>query len=188
MRKPVTTDFNIRYPIVLFITAVCLTLLITTGQVNATSYLFQSPPAEPAEEQTEPRREEPPAQEQEQQAPTETQPSPAETQPDDAPVDSAPTQAEPTLPPTSEESVPIESQAQPPPPESRQLDTTADEDGSRGFIFDRAEFIDTILIFGSYIWACCGLILLLSVPLFLLLLQIRGSSKLRKKKRNQQPF
>jgi len=193
MRKQLTTNFNIGYPVILFITAVLLTLLITTGRVTATTHLFQSPPDEPAEEQAEPIEEAPIEAE-----PTEIVEPTAEVQPDtsieEAPVEVEPTPieiVEPTIetqPDTSIEIEPTIPPIQPPTLEPRQLETNDNEKGSRGFIFDRAEFIDTILVFGSYLWICCGSILFLSVPLFLLLLQIRGSSKLRKKKRNQQPF
>jgi hypothetical protein len=66
---------------------------------------------------------------------------------------------------------------------SRNLDQneqTGEERGSHNFVLDRAEFIDTVVVSGAYVWACCGISLLLLVPLFLLILEIRGRSKIRR--------
>jgi hypothetical protein len=45
-------------------------------------------------------------------------------------------------------------------------------------VLDRAELIDSIVVSGAYIWLCCGVILLLLIPLFMLILYIRGRSKI----------
>ncbi len=56
-----------------------------------------------------------------------------------------------------------------------------EEGGSRNFILDRAEFIDSIIVSGAYVWVCCGIGLLLLAPLFLLVVEIRGRSKRRRR-------
>ncbi|MDM8532651.1 hypothetical protein QUF63_15890 [Anaerolineales bacterium HSG25] len=163
----------------LFLTAIFLTLLVSTNQVTAETLLFQSPiPEEEQPTESAPSTEEPALTEEvpiiEEPAPTEVIDQPVETveparlleEPAPEDLESLPELIVPTIPPRDE---PVE------------------ESSGQNLIFDRAEFVDTILVFISWFWLCCGFGALLMVPLLLLVLQIRGGSKLRRaKKRNKE--
>lgn len=183
----------------LFIASVLLTLGIAGGDAAA-GRLFQSPQSPPAapppaiEQQAQPPSADlPPAVEPAQPAPAEpAQPPPAveQAQPEaqqvipEQPQSNAP--AEPLVP-AAEEAQPFQDQAPAEPDTGRSPDTSRDPAGleeepsdSQNFIMDRAEFIDSVIVSGAYIWACCGIGLLLLVPVFLLVLEIRGRSKIRR--------
>ena len=66
---------------------------------------------------------------------------------------------------------PLQRQREEPPPEF-------EDEGSPNFILDQIELIDTIAVSGAYLWLCCGVGLLLVLPLFLLVLYIRGRSRI----------
>jgi hypothetical protein len=71
--------------------------------------------------------------------------------------------------------------AAPQPSRREREDTLPAEEESSGpsqFILDQAEFIDTVVVSGAYVWLCCGVGLFLLVPLALLFFYIRGRSKI----------
>ena len=62
-------------------------------------------------------------------------------------------------------------------------DTTseANETGdSPNLTLDEIEFVDTVVVSGAYLWLCCGVILFLLVPIIMIILYIRGRSKISK--------
>ena len=184
----------------LFFVAATLFVFVIAGKNVTAEVLFQSPQSPPAEpEPTAP----PPPPEPTPLPPPSPTPEPVEVTP--APQESI--QVEPTeAPPPTEEPLPaaeeaaIEQQAveptvAPPPtaePElqaeiapvelepverSRERAEVAETEDGRNFILDQAELIDTVAISGAYIWLCCGFGLLLMAPLSLLLLYVRGRSR-----------
>jgi hypothetical protein len=160
----------------LFFISILFTLWIANPGVTAKT-LFQSPaspvspPAEPAQ-----------------------QPPSAEQSPISAPQEQAPQQPgveqesgveslAPTLPAETTGSAPIApEEAQPEssrPSRDRDSRNPADEEtDSPNFILDRVEFIDSVVVSGAYLWLCCGVALFLLVPIFMLVLYIRGRSKM----------
>lgn len=154
--------------------------VLTTNPVTADTFLFQSPP------ETEQSSEEAPPVE---ELPTETPVPPPTATPEIPPtptIPEPPTVAQPTAPALQlpvPETPPIQPDVQPPLEPDERLETPPAA-GRGSFIFDRAEFIDTVIIGVSWIWLCCGIGLFLFVPLFLLLLQIRGMSKLSRRKKS----
>ena len=56
----------------------------------------------------------------------------------------------------------------------------SESDASSNLILDQAEFIDSVVVSFAYVWLCCGVALILVIPLIFLFLQIRGRSKLYK--------
>jgi len=87
-----------------------------------------------------------------------------------------------TVPPESQPLPPPIAQPTPQPRTSNQESQLEEEgDGSSNFILDQAEFIDTVVVSGAYVWLCCGITFFLLIPLVFLFLQIRGQLKLRKK-------
>jgi hypothetical protein len=181
----------------LFIVALLVTCLLAAGNVTAEA-LFQSPqsplaqppPAQPPVEQPpaeQPPAEQPPAEQPPAEQPPAEQPpveqppveQPAAEQPpvEPPPAEQPPTEPEPPLEPSaSETQLPQE-----PPPEPLEIgrdELPLEEEVSSNLILDEAELIDTVVVSGAYIWLCCGVILFLLVPLSLLLLYIRGRSKI----------
>ncbi|MFN8457493.1 MAG: hypothetical protein U0401_23010 [Anaerolineae bacterium] len=165
--------------ILLFGASLELTLWLATGQVNA-DFLFQSPesPAPPPfieSGQAQPPVEQPPAQPaSEQQPPTVEQPPPVEQPP----------VVDPNAPqPPIEPSPPAAVAPTPPPPEparrNREEPPEAEADaGPSNFILDQAELIDTVVVTSAWVWLCCGILLLLIVPLFFVVVYIRGRRKI----------
>ncbi|MEM7347342.1 MAG: hypothetical protein AAF485_24145 [Chloroflexota bacterium] len=150
--------------ILMFVVALGLTFLTLTSSATA-SKLFQSPqsPQSP-----------PPTAEQ----PAGDQAAPATTP---APVEQPlPTTEAPIT--TQESEVPVVPATQEPvlePPQTfEQFEPEAVEEGSSSFTLDEAEFIDTLIVSGAYLWLCCGLALLLLVPLVLIFLYIRGRRRI----------
>jgi type IV secretory pathway VirB10-like protein len=89
----------------------------------------------------------------------------------DAPADEASTELAPP-----EESSPESNR----PARERESETFLDEtneETARNFILDQVELIDTAVVSGAYIWLCCGVGLFLLVPMFMLILYIRGRNK-----------
>ena len=172
--------------IVLFGLAVTLTLIISDNNAVA-SVLFQSP-ASPPPQPVQVVPSQPPAGE----APSQ---QPAQGFPAQQPAQGAPGQ--PALQPGPEFISPLSPFAvqqpgnEPPALESspdfstssEQADRFSDEepsedDGSRNFILDRSELVDSVLVSTAYVWLCCGIVLLLLIPLLFLFLQIRGRTKI----------
>lgn len=173
---------------ILFIIAITLTLFIADDRAVA-SRLFQSPaspPAQPAPAQQPPPTQPPPAQ----QPPAEQLPT--ETQSTDQ------SSTEPTVE-SSESTTEFESPVPEPLPEGsgpppfiqptveaggdsleEEGDFVEDEEGSSNFILDRVELVDSVVVSGAYVWLCCGVLLLLLIPLFFLFLQIRGQIKIQR--------
>jgi cytoskeletal protein RodZ len=74
-------------------------------------------------------------------------------------------------------------QAPPPLPEPerrpiRESPAVTGEDAE--MVVDEAEFIDTVVVSIAYVWLCCGIVLILVIPLIFLFLHIRGRSKIIK--------
>ena len=161
----------------LFLLALALTVFVADEDVIA-DILFQSPASPP----TQPPAEEAPAQPPAQAAPTEQEPPAAPTEATEfaspiAPIDESPVTpalSTSTEPPTFVQPTPL--------PRSRSRDDIViiEEQSSSQFILDQVEFIDTIVVSGAYAWLCCGIMLLLLVPLVFLLLQIRGQIKIQR--------
>jgi uncharacterized membrane protein len=154
-----------RLPLLL-LAALSLTLLLAAGNVVTAERLFQSPPAQSPVPQ-------PPA-----NAPAQ-QPTQPEQQAAPQPQAQPPAQS-PAAPPTQQ---PAAAPGQPPLPEkslkpAQKDKSTTDETTPRNLTLDTAELIDTVIVSGAYIWLCCGIILFLLIPLTLLILYIRGRSKI----------
>lgn len=193
--------------ILLFSTSVFLTLWLTTGAVDAT-VLFQSPESPPVQPPVEqPPVEQAPAPQPAVEQPAAEQAPAAQPSVEQPPVEQAPA-AQPAVEQPSAEQAPVEQPlAQPSPTQSapsagqtivepapaeptpsepvsrRREETSADETEAgepSNFILDQAEFIDTVIVSGAYVWLCCGVATLLLVPLALLFVYIRGRSKIMK--------
>lgn len=174
--------------VLLFAVSIVFTAWIKNTDATA-GLLFQSPQSSPVEQPPaeqppvqQPPAEQPPASQPAPEQPVEqpaSQPAPAEQSPD---VEAIPSES-PLAEPDSETLIaPGEAL-----PESIGPDDTGSvefdvneetEGGVRNFILDRVELIDTIVVSGAYIWLCCGVILFLLVPVFMLILYIRGRSKI----------
>ncbi len=127
------------------------------------------PPAEPAEAaSSEPVQVEPTATD----LPTPT-PEPPAAEP--VPVEEP--QAAEIAPPTEPPAV-VEPQLEPLQRQQEEPSLEFEDEGSPSFILDQIELIDTIAVSGAYLWLCCGVGLLLVLPLFLLVLYIRGRSRI----------
>lgn len=173
--------------VALLLGSIVISLWLANSSVTADS-LFQSPasPVMPLPE-NQPPAEVPPFE----QPPLEQPPA---EQPFDQPQPQQPVESQPPadtaapVPPAQElDSPPLmteEQPAQPTPATSRsrrERDEQAqpvDTAGTPNFILDQAEFIDTVVVSGAYLWLCCGVMLFLLVPIFMLVLYIRGRSKL----------
>lgn len=178
----------------LLLTAVMLSLWIAAGSVDANT-LFQSPqspPLEPAAVQPAPVEQAPVEQPPAEQVPVEQPPAeqapleqpPAEQVPIDqqSPVEQAPLEqpASDIIPPADAQEVPAAPVEPTTEPRSRRDEAPieAEDAPSADLVLDEAEFIDTVVVSGAYIWLCCGVSLFLLVPLFLLFVYIRGRSKM----------
>ena len=76
-----------------------------------------------------------------------------------------------------------EDQAPPPLPEPERRPVRVAPggvDGDAEMVVDEAEFIDTVVVSLAYVWLCCGIVLILVIPLIFLFLHIRGRSKIIK--------
>ena len=165
----------------LFAVALILTLFLASGNVTA-ERLFQSPqsppaqppPEQPVPEQPAPEQPQPPAEQPASDQTTVEQPATDQTAVEQ-PAPAQPTSeaaAAPTLEPlapvtTGDEVDQVEEYRELPP---------SNEDTP--MVLDEAELIDSIFVSFAYIWLCCGVILLLLIPLGLLILYIRGRSKI----------
>ena len=160
----------------LFFISILFTLWVANPSVTAKT-LYQSPTS-PVSPPAEPAQQPPPAGQSESSAPQE----PANQQSGVEPGSGAESLS-PTLPAETGESDPAASEELQPessrPSRERDSRNPADEEtGSRNFILDRVELIDSVVVSGAYLWLCCGVALFLLVPIFMLVLYIRGRSKM----------
>ncbi|MFN8457302.1 MAG: hypothetical protein U0401_22035 [Anaerolineae bacterium] len=154
--------------ILLLVASAGLTLWLASGQANA-DFLFQSPASpvsppevDPTQPQLQPLVEPPPGQQQPVGQPPVVDPNAP------PPVQSSPGLAAPTP-------------ARPVKPSRRNQDDQPVEETNAGpanFILDQAELIDTIVVTGAWVWLCCGILLILIVPLFFVVVYIRGRRKI----------
>ena len=169
----------------LFIIAITLTLFIADNNAIADK-LFQSPASPPAQ----PTPTQPPPTEQPPAEPPPAEPPPAEQPPAQPPVEPAESVPEFESPVPE----PLPEGGEPPPFVQPTVETRADdffeeessfsdedeEASSSNFIWDWAELIDSVVVSSAYVWLCCGVVLLLLIPLFFLFLQIRGQIKIQR--------
>jgi hypothetical protein len=168
--------------------ALLVAAALSPGTVTASRLMFQSPaqptpipptptpvPPPPTSTPVPPPPTPPPAEVAPTQAPPEPPPTEAVPGQEPAPVEEQPTQevlspsAEPTVPPPAlpEPTPPIqdtEVPAKPLPPEA-EIDQP---------IVNWVKFWDTLAVTFAYPWLCCGIALLLLVPVVLLFLEIKG--------------
>ncbi|MCB0192927.1 MAG: hypothetical protein KDJ65_13365 [Anaerolineae bacterium] len=173
--------------VTLFVLALGISLLLSPGAWAET--LFQSP-ASPVIQEAEPVQNEPFAPSEEPFSPVaepEDSFDPSQSQETfdgEVPVDII---EEPLGEPALEDEDPLNldsaspAEDEPPVEELRPVRLERDdEEGSRNFILDQAELIDTVVVSTAYIWLCCGIGLFLLIPLVFLFLQIRGRHKIIK--------
>jgi hypothetical protein len=187
--------------IVWLMLAVVLAAALSPGQINASRLVFQSsPPSLPPPQPPPPTQPPPPPPTATPVPPTDTPVPVAPTQlptsaPEPAPTEALPTPTQPAQPPPVTEQAP----AQPvPTPEPVQVPTTASEaappaptstppdirprppvrqspaDAPGQPVINWVKFWDTMAVVVAYPWLCCGVSLLLLVPLVLLFLEIKG--------------
>ncbi len=160
--KKLQTDRNGQIALLLIL-SIGITLWGTNNIVTADT-LFQSPASPPV-------------------APAEGDAPPPEPAPDQPPPAEEPPLPEPSaeqpLPP---EPLPAPEFATPPEPERNDFPPRENPEpqSSRNFILDQVELIDTVVVSGAYVWLCCGVGLFLLIPIFLLVIYIRGRSKIQK--------
>lgn len=159
----------------IFAAALVLTLFLASGNVTA-EMLFQSPQSPPAEEAAAEEAAPAPAEETGETT-VEQQQSPL-PQPTDEIIQS------PLPPPQSPVATPLPP-VQPSTLEPLQQPTplpyaTSTQSSDTPMVLDEAELIDTLVVSGAYIWLCCGLIMFLLIPLFMIILYIRGRGKIVK--------
>jgi len=188
--------------VALFLVSILVTLWIANSSVTAES-LFQSPESPVAPPPTQPPPTQPPPTQPPPTQPPPTQPPPTEPPPVEQPPTEPPPAEQPpaeqppaeqppvdqpaTTEPATPTPQPTDTQTIAPeqptpsisrPPRSRSDQDMSGEDGdASNLILDEAEFIDTVVVSGAYVWLCCGVILFLLVPIFMLILYIRGRSK-----------
>lgn len=190
----------------LFLVAATLLVFVIAGKNVAAEVLFQSPQSPPTEPEPtapppppeptplpppsptpEPVEVAPVPQESIQVEPTEAPPPTEEPLPavEEAAIEQQVVEPTVTPPPTAAPTAEPELQAEVAPGElepqpierSRGQETAAEAEEDRNFILDQAELIDTVAVSGAYVWLCCGFGLLLMAPLSLLLLYVRGRSR-----------
>ncbi|MBN1995314.1 MAG: hypothetical protein JW953_21680, partial [Anaerolineae bacterium] len=117
------------------------------------------------------------------QPPAPDQPQPPADQPlpatsTDEPLPEQPTGEQPVLEPTSPLSMPFPESLI---PNNDSVEAAPEQEAdpdATNLVLDEAEFIDTIIVGGAYLWRCCGVFIILLIPLLFLLLYIRGRSKI----------
>lgn len=178
--------------------ALVVAAALSPGQITAARLVFQSsPPSEPVQPAPSPTPPPPPTAT---PAPPTATPVPASptspaptTLPVEPPAQPPATQAAPTptaepppqeVPATAEEPTQVPPAPQevpsatptrqppptPPPPRPR----PSSDDGASQPVINWVKFWDTLAVVAAYPWLCCGVGLLLLVPLGLLFLEIRG--------------
>lgn len=169
----------------LFVAALGLTFALTGANVTADS-LFQSPqsPVEAAPPPVNPtpipppQPAEPVAPAQDQTAPVEPAPATG-SEPQPAPVDAGQPAPADSGQPVLEGETPLPPPLPEPERPSRRDPTPPGGDDAQ-MVVDQAEFIDTVVVSFAYVWLCCGIVLILVIPLIFLFLHIRGRSKMLK--------
>lgn len=137
------------------------------------------PTAKPKPEKVLPPTVPPPAAQPAQVEPTAvppTQPPPAQQRvpaaPTQAPAAEAPTSPPPTTaPPAEEQATPV------PPPPPVPGEEVQPGSGSGEVIIDSGLLIDSILVYVSYAWLCCGILLFILIPIVFVGLYIWGAQR-----------
>lgn len=186
--------FGMQRLVALFVIAIFTTLFLAQGAWAGV--LFQSPTSPPVEP-VDPTQAEPLVPNEAVEDPffPDEQPEEIFVEPvEPVPIDQAADPNQPVIEPVSPISPEQQTGDAPPPafePPAEEEDrplrlerddefAEADEEGSRNFILDQAELIDTVVVSTAYIWLCCGIGLFLLIPLVFLFLQIRGGTKIRR--------
>jgi hypothetical protein len=159
----------------LFVAAVTITLLTANG--NFAAAFFQSP-VSPVEGQPPPAEEAP-------IPPSIEQAAPVAPPPDMPGAEQAAPPAELPASPVMPNAAPVAAPQPVPLPTLTRPNRVAPlpdnpADSSSNLIVDQAEFVDTVIVTTAYVWLCCGIILILLIPLIFLFLHIRGRSKILK--------
>ena len=170
----------------------CVTLLIYQEGDSAAwaSQLFQSPvlPEEVPAPRPTPEKVPPPTVRRPQPTPI---PLPLPTQPPPpvqpvepglppAPSEIVPPEEQPTLPPVLEQPAPVQPPVQPPTEPPTQLQPPApppspyNSSSPSEIVIDSGLLIDSILVYISYLWLCCGVIAFITIPVAFLVLYVLG--------------
>lgn len=179
----------------LFAAAVLISLLMTGGRAVA-EVLFQSPASPVQQQQQQPANknnqqpqqpanknnqqpQQPANNQQQSQQNSQNQPQPAPTEP--AQPQAVESQS-PVAAPAADSPAQPAAESRPPAPQPQPYQPVTKEQApeSRNLILDQAEFIDTVVVSVAYLWLCCGIVLILAIPLAFLFLHIRGRSKIIK--------
>ena len=170
-------------PFALLAIFISLVLLNGDGAVSA-SQLFQSPrpprqdpapPQEPTPEKVQPPTVPPPP-----ATPTPVPPPPEAQPPTQEPP---PPPVEPQLPPpTDTPPPPVEPQpAQPELPEvvevPNPIQSVPVNPGQPEVVIDSGLLIDSVLVYMSYAWLCCGVTIFIMIPVLFLVLYVWGSQR-----------
>ena len=160
------------------IVALLVTWLLWPEWTTPSQLLYQSPPVSPPQVTPPPADTPvpPPPADTPVPLPTDTPLPPTET-PVPSPTVEAPTAVPtPTNTPTAEASTPVIATATvtpvtlvPPP-----IDETQQSAGTGVSVINWTKFWDTVMVAVSYPWLCCGIALLLLVPVGLIYLEIKG--------------
>jgi len=154
----------------LMLLAVFASLVLFNGDGDvAASQLFQSPlspgqeepPPTPTPEKVLPPTVPPPP-----ATPTPVPPPPTETPPPVVVIEPEETQPAATLPP---EVIVVPSPSQPVPVNPGQAEV----------VIDSGLLIDSILVYISYAWLCCGVTIFIMIPILFLVLYVWGSQRAR---------
>lgn len=170
----------------LIVLTLCISLVVYKGDGTVlASQLFQSPvepeegvPPKPPQEKPKPEKVLPPTVQRPTPVPI---PSPTSPPPQPQPAEqAAPTV--PTVPPAPDQPPPEQQQAQPqapvptlpaaPPP--AQVELVQSE-----MVIDSGLLIDSVLVYISYAWLCCGVIAFVMIPIVFLVLYILGVKRSR---------
>lgn len=157
--------------IVLAAAALLLTVAVTDNRVMAKA-LFQSPES-PVEQPPQPEAPAPAP------APQEAPVQPPAPVPQEAPAGGE-SQPAPPAPAVEPLPPPLPEPQRQPLPSQVGNDETGDD---QNLTVDQAEFIDTVVVSLAWLWLCCGVILILLIPLVFLFLHIRGRSKISKEEK-----
>ena len=135
------------------------------------------PPAKPKPEKVLPPTVPPPAAQPAQAEPTAVPPAEAPAQqrqpvpPTQLPAAEVPTLPPPTTAPAAEQATPV------PPPPRVPGEETQPGSGSGEVIIDSGLLIDSILVYVSYAWLCCGILLFILIPIVFVGLYVWGAQR-----------
>lgn len=161
----------------------CTALVMYQGDERAwASSLFQSPvqPEAPAPTRPAPEKVLPPTVQRPTPVPAPSPtPPPPPTQP---PVQPVQQQVEPVVPPPDQPAPvqqptqpPVEQQAQPQPPTPPAPPPAAQNSSAPPeIVIDSGLLIDSILVYISYVWLCCGVLAFILIPVIFLALYVLG--------------